>query len=57
VRLYISTAEARELAEGRIPETVAAKAAAKLKPAEPMAGQQSIYDVLTEEPHGDADAA
>lgn len=54
MRLYVSTAEARELAAGRTPATVAAKASAKLKPADPLPGQQSIYDALTEESHGDA---
>lgn len=54
MRIYISTQEARELAEGRTPATVSAKAAAKLEPADPLPGQQSIYDVLTEESHGDA---
>lgn len=53
MRVYISTKEAEELAAGRLPSTVVSKAQAKLKPADPNPGQQSIYDVLTEEDHGD----
>jgi hypothetical protein len=54
MRIYITPAEAEELAAGRTPLTVVAKVKTKLKPPEPIAGQQSIYDVLTEESHGDA---
>lgn len=53
MRVYLSTAEAELLLELPIPRAVRLKLAAKLKPADPIPGQQSIYDVLTEEDHGD----
>jgi hypothetical protein len=56
VRVYISTQEAEELAAGRLPGSVVRKAQSKLKPADPIPGQQSIYDVLTEEPDANEDA-
>lgn len=56
VRLYISTAEAEALLRGEIRDAVKRKVAAKLKPADPIPGQQSIYDVLTEEHDASATA-
>lgn len=49
MRLYVTDADLVALAHGVVPPTVIAKAQAKLKPADPIPGQQSIYDVLTEE--------
>lgn len=49
VKLYVTPAEAEALARGVVLPSLATKATAKLKPAAQIAGQQSIYDVLTEE--------
>lgn len=56
ISIYLSKYEASELAAGRVPPSVVLKAQAKLKPADPIPGQQSIYDVLTEEHDASATA-
>ena len=48
VRLYVSQAEAAELARGVCPNTVAEKAKNKLKPALPMRGQTDLISALAE---------
>lgn len=53
MRLYISTAEARELVAGHVPATVAEKAKAKLRPAALIPGQTDIFDQL-EDRYGNA---
>jgi hypothetical protein len=54
MRVYLNTREAEALLRGEIQPSLITKVAAKLKPPEPLAGQQSIYDVLEGEDHGDA---
>lgn len=56
MKLYLTQAEMVELAKGRTPVTVSAKAQTKLKPADLIPGQQSIYDVLTEGQDANEDA-
>jgi hypothetical protein len=46
ISIYLSVAECRELAEGRVPESVRRKAAKKLKPADPLPGQLDILTAL-----------
>jgi hypothetical protein len=46
--LYLTTVELIALAEGLVPSSVTHKAKAKLEPAEPIAGQTDLYDLLEE---------
>lgn len=49
VRVYLSTNEAESLLVGNVLASVRAKVQGKLRPADPIPGQQSIYDAITED--------
>lgn len=55
ISIYLSVAECRELAEGRVTESVRRKAKRKLQPAEPPPGQLDIVTEL-EKDHATRDA-
>jgi hypothetical protein len=48
ITIYVNKHEMAELAEGRVPATVVAKAAAKLKPPAPLPGQTDLIEALAE---------